>query len=97
MAREKFPEAKEVTLEETLATIEEQKAVIAELNEQLEKANLQKAPALQVVAHGGKKYKVNVPKFRLGANICEAKDLEANPELVKELLALDGQSIITEI
>ena len=90
-------EATEITLEEALVVIQELKEVNAELTEQLENANLQKAPAAKIISFEGEKYNVQPGKFRLGATIFSSEELEANPEAIKELLAIDGQSILTKI
>jgi hypothetical protein len=58
-----------------------------ELVQQIENLSVQKSDALPVVSIGKDQYQVLIPRFQLGDDVFEAKNLESNSQLVKDLVA----------
>lgn len=57
-----------------------------ELLQKLEETSLQKDATCPVVSLGKAKYRVVIPKFQIGTDFYEAKDLKSNSELLKVLV-----------
>ncbi len=93
-------EAENASLLETIKALTEKSAaqeeVIDEMNATINSLSTQtttKADALEV-EHDGKTYAIAVPSFRLSGQVHKAKELMANPKLVLDVLAIEGQSIL---
>lgn len=54
-------------------------------------------PGKTIIKHGKKSYELKIPRPRVGTRVCTAAELEANPDLVEELLAIEGQKVLVEV
>lgn len=104
MTKETKTSGTPLTLEEALSLIEKQNATIAEQNELLAEnakhiAKLENKVAngnsTPTIAIGKKSYLIN-SGARIGTTNYSAAELSENEALCKELLKIDGQTVLTE-
>jgi|GEM_PF-5368240 len=85
-------ENKELTEEnkELNSTLKDMNKVLEDLNEQKE----DQASGLKVVKYGKDRFQVLTPAFKLNQKQYSFADLKSNEDLVKSILAIEGQGIL---
>lgn len=92
-------------LAERTALAEELQAIVKDMQEQVEIAakampSSAASAVVDTVLFNEKEYRLKVPSFRLPSNpsrVVNAAVLNAEPQIVADLLAIEGQQILEEI
>lgn len=83
-------------INELEAEVETNNVVIEEMTQELENVNGKSSKSDELVIDG-KTYEVITPNVNIKGKVFKTAKLDANPEIVKQILKMEGQNIIKAI